>query len=69
MKQRGLFDSPAFEKFAEGQSIRATARTAEVSKNTVIKLMVDAGKACAAYQDRTLRGLACRRIQCDEIWS
>lgn len=53
----------------EGQSIRATARTAEVSKNTVIKLMVDAGKACSAYQDKTLRGLHCRRIQCDEIWS
>ena len=27
----------------EGQSIRATARTADVSKNTVTKLMIDAG--------------------------
>ena len=33
----------------EGMSIRSTARTADVSKNTVMKLMVDAGKACAAY--------------------
>ena len=53
----------------EGQSIRATARTAEVSKNTVLKLLVDAGKACAAFQDEALRDLPCKRIQCDEIWS
>ncbi|MDE0176819.1 MAG: IS1 family transposase [Defluviicoccus sp.] len=53
----------------EGQSIRATARTADVSKNTVVKLLIDAGKACAAYQDRALNHLPCRRIQVDEIWS
>ena len=53
----------------EGQSIRATARTADVSKNTVTKLMIDAGKACADYQDEALRNLPCRRIQVDEIWS
>ena len=53
----------------EGQSIRATARTADVSKNTVAKLLVDAGKACADYQDKALRDLPCKRIQVDEIWS
>jgi IS1 family transposase len=30
---------------------------------------VDAGQACADYQDRALRNLNCRRIQLDEIWS
>ena len=53
----------------EGMSIRATARTAEVSKLTVSRLMVAAGKACADYQDKALRELPCRKIQCDEIWS
>ena len=53
----------------EGQSIRATARTAEVSKNTVTKLMINAGKACADYQDGVLLDLPCKRIQVDEIWS
>ena len=53
----------------EGQSIRATARTADVSKNTVSKLLIDAGKACADYQDKALCDLPCRRIQVDEIWS
>ena len=51
----------------EGQSIRATARTVDVSKNSVTKLMIDAGKACVAYQDEALRDLQCRRIQVDEI--
>ena len=53
----------------EGNSIRATSRLAEVSKNTVTKLLIDAGKACAAYQDEHLRDLPCRRIEVDEIWS
>ncbi len=53
----------------EGQGIRSTARTADVSKNTVTKLLIDAGKACAEYQDKALRDLPCKRIQVDEIWS
>jgi len=53
----------------EGNSIRATSRLTGTSKNTVVKLLVDVGRACAEYQDKTLRGLSCKRVQCDEIWS
>ena len=53
----------------EGMSIRATARTSDTSKNTVAKLLVDAGKACSTYQDCAFRNLSCKRIQVDEIWS
>ena len=53
----------------EGNSLRATSRLADCSINTVTKLLVDVGTACAAYQDKTLRKLACKRVQCDEIWS
>lgn len=53
----------------EGNSIRATMRMTGAAKNTVTKLLVDVGMACANYQDSVLRGLTCRRIQCDEIWS
>lgn len=53
----------------EGNSLRATSRICDVSINTVTKLLVDAGSACADYQDRALRNLKCKRIQCDEIWS
>jgi IS1 family transposase len=53
----------------EGNSIRGTARLCDVVKNTVIKLLVEVGEACAAYQDAQLRNLRCKRIQVDEIWS
>jgi IS1 family transposase len=53
----------------EGSSIRSTVRMTGVAKKTVLRLLVEAGKACAEYQNRTLRNLKCRRIQCDEIWS
>lgn len=53
----------------EGTSLRATSRLADCSINTVTKLLVDVGAACAEYQDKTLRNLPCKRVQCDEIWS
>jgi IS1 family transposase len=53
----------------EGQSLRAVTRLTGCSKNTVAKLLVSAGHACAAYQDKTLRNLSCKRVQMDEIWS
>jgi IS1 family transposase len=39
------------------------------SKNTVTKLLVEAGNAWSAYQDKTLRNLKCAKVQCNEIWS
>jgi len=53
----------------EGNSIRATSRIADVSKNTVNKLLIDAGKACAEYHDKHVRNVKASVIQCDEIWS
>jgi IS1 family transposase len=53
----------------EGMSMRAITRLTGVSLNTVLKLLVDLGAACADYQDRTLRNLSCRRLQLDEIWA
>ena len=53
----------------EGMSMRAASRIAEVSTNTVTKLMVEAGEACAAYHDETVRNVTARRVQCDEIWA
>jgi IS1 family transposase len=52
----------------EGNSIRATTRITGAAKNTVTKLLVDLGQACAAYQDQVLRDLPCKTIEADEIW-
>ena len=53
----------------EGCPIRSTVRMTGVAKNTVAKLLVELGAACASYQDQAFRGLNCKLIQCDEIWS
>ncbi len=53
----------------EGNSIRSVTRLTGASKNTVIKLMADAGKACAAFHDENVRNVPAKRIQVDEIWS
>lgn len=53
----------------EGNSMRAVARMADCSFNTVAKLLADVGRACSIYQSETLRNLPCKRIQVDEIWS
>jgi IS1 family transposase len=53
----------------EGNSIRATSRMFGVSKDTVLKLQVEAGYASADYQDKTFHGLTCKRVQCDEVWA
>lgn len=56
-------------QLCEGNSIRAITRMTGASKNTVTKLLVDAGKACMAYHDKHLRDVRSSRIQVDEIWS
>ena len=53
----------------EGSSMRSISRVTGVSLNTVAKLLTDAGLACAAYHEETVRNVAAKRVQCDEIWS
>jgi len=53
----------------EGNSIRATCRMTGAAKGTILKLLADVGKACDEYQDKALRNLTIKKIQCDEIWS
>lgn len=53
----------------EGNSIRATCRLTGASKDAVLKLIPDMGKACAEHHNRAVRNVKARRVQCDEIWS
>jgi IS1 family transposase len=53
----------------EGSSMRSVSRITGVSINTVSKLLIDAGLACAAFHDAMVRGVAAKAVQCDEIWS
>ena len=53
----------------EGSSMRSISRVADVSINIVSKLLVEAGEACLAIHEETVRNMKASRIQCDEIWS
>jgi len=53
----------------EGVSMRSASRMADVSINTVTKLLVDAGETCLALHDELVRDVKAQRVQCDEIWS
>ena len=52
----------------EGNSLRSCARMADVSLNTVSKLLVDLGAACEQFHNGNVINVRVRRLQCDEIW-
>jgi len=53
----------------EGMSIRAASRVADVSTNTISKLLVEVGTACEKFHNNTVQAVGSQRIECDEIWS
>src|SRR5580700_7175999 len=53
----------------EGNSIRSISRMTDVDRNTINSLLLRTGERCTALLDERMRGLPCRRLQCDEIWT
>ncbi len=53
----------------EGNSIRSTERLTETHRDTICRLLVEVGEGCTKIMDERMRGLSCRRLQVDEIWS
>ena len=49
--------------------MRSVSRLADVSINTVSKLLEDAGRFCAGFHDAKVRNVKAKRVQVDEIWS
>ena len=56
------------QMLVEGSSLRATSRMADVSINTVTKLLVDVADAAYRHHDCTVRDVRSKRVQADEIW-
>ena len=49
--------------------MRAIGRVCDVSPNTVDKILIEAGRACAVLHDEVVQNVKASRVQCDEIWS
>jgi hypothetical protein len=79
VKQRGYVDSVMNKMtreqgacilhfLCEESSVRAVSKLTGSAKDAILKLVADAGKACAAYHDGHLRDLKSKRVQVDEVW-
>jgi IS1 family transposase len=53
---------------AEGTSIRSIERITGVHRDTIMRLGVRVGEACAQIHDAKMRALKSRNIEVDEIW-
>jgi IS1 family transposase len=61
--------SQILSMLCEGSSMRSISRVADVSINTVYKLLAEAGPVCTRFHDETVRGVESKRVQCDEAWA
>jgi IS1 family transposase len=54
---------------SEGNSIRSIVRVSGASKNTIKKLLLEAGAKAKEIHDREMKNLKVRSLQVDEIWT
>ncbi len=52
----------------EGASIRAIERITGIHGDTIGRLALRVGNACAKIMDEKMRGLTCKQVEVDEIW-
>lgn len=58
----------AVSMLAEGSSIRSIERITSVHRDTIMRLGVRVGQACAKIQDEKMRNIQSAEIEVDEIW-
>ena len=49
--------------------MRSTSRITGASRQTVSRLLIEAGTVAWRFHDETVRGVRAGHVQCDEIWS
>ena len=55
------------ELMVEGMSIRSIERITEVHRDTIMRLLLEAGEKCEGVLRRKLQNIGAKRIQCDEL--
>jgi IS1 family transposase len=53
----------------EGTSIRSIERITGVHRDTIMRLGLNVGNACARFLDARVKGVSARKVQVDEIWT
>src|SRR6266404_8443687 len=52
----------------DGCGINATSRLTGISKNAVLRFLLDIAQVCANHEDGAIRGVKCRAVEADELW-
>ncbi|MGA3371636.1 MAG: IS1 family transposase [Terracidiphilus sp.] len=58
----------ALQLLLEGNSIRSTERISGMDRNTIMSLLVKAGKKCQRLMDEKIRNVPVWDVEIDEIW-
>ena len=59
----------AMRMFLEGNSVRSVERITRTHRDTLLRMVVAAGENCARFLSQTVRGVAVKAVECDEVWS
>ena len=59
----------ALRMLLEGMSVRATSRLTGLDRDTILRLMVQAGEQCRVFMEASIRGVKAETIEVDEVWS
>jgi transposase-like protein/IS1 family transposase len=53
----------------EGMSVRSIERITGVHRDTILRVLVNAGRGCERLLETTIRAVPVSDVQCDELWA
>ena len=59
----------AIELLCEGMSVRAVCRLTRLHMDTVLRIIVRAGRGVAELSETMIRDLTVAEVECDELWA
>ena len=59
----------AIGMLCEGMAVRAVCRMTGLDKNTLLRLVVRAGRGVAELSEKMISGLTVAEVECDELWA
>ena len=58
----------ALQLLIEGTSVRSTERITGLHRDTILRLLLEAGRRCEKVMGRIIRNVPVKDVQCDEVW-
>ena len=58
----------ALQLLIEGTSVRSAERITGLHRDTILRLLLEAGKRCEKAMGRIIRNVPVKDVQCEEVW-